>query len=124
MGKDGGQVSAFRLEVLVVDWVVLLASGVMESVWAIALGKSEGFTKLVPIIVFLGALVLSMAGLAYATKTLPMGTAYAVWTGIGASLTVLFGIVTGDESASPLRIAFLCGLIGCILGLKLVGSGS
>ena len=79
------------------SWLVLIASGVMESVWAIALGKSEGFTHVGPTIVFVVALVLSMLGLSFAVKTLPTGTAYAVWVGIGAALTVIYGMVTGSE---------------------------
>ncbi len=103
------------------DWVVLIASGVMESVWAIALGKSDGFAHPGPTVVFVGALVLSMAGLAFATKTLPVGTAYAAWVGIGAALTVVYGMVTGSEPASLARIALIAGLVGCVVGLKLVG---
>ena len=103
------------------DWVVLIASGMMESVWAIALGKSDGFAHPGPTVVFVGALVLSMAGLAFATKTLPVGTAYAVWVGIGAALTVVYGLVTGSEPANLARIALFVGLVGCVVGLKLVG---
>lgn len=103
------------------DWVVLVASGVMEAVWAVALGKSAGFTRPLPTVIFALALAASMLGLAHASKTLPMGTAYAVWTGIGAALTVVFGMVTGTEPASPVRIALICGLVACIVGLKLVG---
>lgn len=103
------------------DWIVLIASGVMESVWAIALGKSDGFSHPGPTVVFVGALVLSMAGLAFATKTLPVGTAYAVWVGIGAAITVIYGMVTGSEPASLARIALIAGLVGCVVGLKLVG---
>lgn len=103
------------------DWVVLIASGMMESVWAIALGKSDGFAHPGPTVVFVGALVLSMAGLAFATKTLPVGTAYAGWGGIGAALTVVYGMVTGSEPASLARIALIAGLVGCVVGLKLVG---
>ena len=103
------------------DWVVLIASGVMESVWAIALGKSDGFAHPGPTVVFVGALVLSIAGLAFATKTLPVGTAYAVWVGIGAALTVVYGMVTGSEPANLARIALIVGLVGCVVGLKLVG---
>ena len=62
-------------------WVVLIASGVLEAVWATALGRAEGFTRLAPLIVFLVALALSMVGLSYAVKTLPAGTACAVWVG-------------------------------------------
>ena len=81
------------------NWLVLIASGVMESVWAIALGKSEGFTHAGPTVVFVVALVLSMLGLSFAVKTLPTGTAYAVWVGIGAALTVIYGMVTGSHLA-------------------------
>ena len=104
------------------DWIVLVASGVMESVWAISLGKSEGFTQVVPTVVFVVALALSMLGLAYAVKTLPTGTAYAVWVGIGAALTVIYGMASGTEPATFARIALLIGLVGCVIGLKLVGS--
>ena len=100
-------------------WLVLVLSGVLESVWAIALGRAEGFTRLVPSVVFTVALIASMAGLGYAMRTLPLGTAYAVWVGIGASLTVLVGMLTGEEPVSAVRIALLLGLVGCVVGLKL-----
>ena len=105
------------------DWLVLIASGVMESVWATALSKSDGFTHPVPTIVFLLAMIVSMAGLAYATKTLPIGTAYAVWVGIGAACTVVYAMATGAESASIAKIALIAVLIGCVVGLKLVSDG-
>ncbi|GAA4815254.1 DMT family transporter [Nocardioides caeni] len=101
-------------------WFVLVVSGVLESVWAIALGRSEGFTRLVPSLVFAVGLVASMAGLALAMRTLPTGTAYAVWVGIGASLTVAFGMVSGEEPVSLVRVLLILGLVGCIVGLKLV----
>lgn len=100
-------------------WLVLVVSGGLEAVWAVALGKSEGFTRLAPTAVFLVAIAGSMAGLAYAMRTLPIGTAYAVWVGIGASLTVAFSMATGDEPASVIKVLLLLGLIGCIIGLKL-----
>lgn len=102
------------------SWLLLIGAGVMESVWAVALGKSQGFSQLVPTIVFVVALVLSMAGLSLALKTLPVGTAYAVWVGIGAALTVIYGMVSGDEPANFARIALIAGLVLCIIGLKLV----
>lgn len=102
-------------------WLVLIASGAMESVWAIALDRSEGFTAPLPTIIFFAALALSMAGLSFALRTLPVGTAYAVWVGIGAALTVIYGMVTGSEPVSFARIALLTGLVGCIAGLKLIG---
>ena len=100
-------------------WLVLVLSGVLEAVWAVALGKSEGFTRLTPSLVFLAGLVLSMGGLAYALRTLPVGTGYAVWVGVGASLAVLYGMVAGDESVSVVKVVLLMGLIGCVIGLKL-----
>ena len=102
-------------------WLVLIASGAMEAVWAVALGKSEGFTHPLPTAVFAVALVLSMAGLSFAVKTLPTGTAYAVWVGIGAALTVIYGMATGAEPATWPRILLIAGLVGCVIGLKLVG---
>lgn len=72
-------------------WIVLVLSGVLEAVWAVALGKSEGFSRLTPSLVFLVGIVLSRGGLAYALRTLPVGTGYAVWVGIGAVLTVACG---------------------------------
>lgn len=100
-------------------WLVLVLSGVLEAVWAVALGRSEGLTRPAPTAVFLVAIAASMAGLAYAMRTLPTGTAYAAWVGIGAALTVAYGMATGDEPASLIRVLLLCGLIGCIIGLKL-----
>ena len=101
-------------------WFVLVVSGVLEAVWATALGRSAGFSRLVPSVVFAVAVVLSMVGLAYAMRTLPTGTAYAVWVGIGASLTVAFAMATGEEPVDLVRILLLLGLVGCIVGLKLV----
>jgi len=100
-------------------WLVLVLSGVLEAVWAVALGKSEGFSRLSPSIVFAVGLVASMAGLAYAMRTLPIGTAYAVWVGVGAALTVAFGMVSGSEPVSAVRVLLLLGLVGCVIGLKL-----
>jgi quaternary ammonium compound-resistance protein SugE len=99
------------------SWFVL--SGAMEAVWATALGRSEGLTRLGPSIVFLVGLILSMSGLAFAMRELPIGTSYAVWVGIGATLTVLFAMVTGAETASPLKALFLAMIIGGVIGLKL-----
>ena len=100
-------------------WIVLVLSGVLEAVWAVALGRSEGFTKLTPTAVFGVALVASMAGLAYAMRSLPTGTAYAVWVGIGASLAVAFSMATGDEPASLLKVGLIIGIVGCVIGLML-----
>ncbi|MFN3602864.1 MAG: DMT family transporter [Dietzia sp.] len=101
-------------------WLVLVFSGILEAVWATALGRSEGFTRLGPSVVFGAALVVSMAGLAYAMRDLPVGTAYALWVGIGASLTVLYSMATGVESVSALKVVFLLMIVGGVVGLKAV----
>ena len=89
------------------SWFVLVLSGVLEAVWAVALGRSEGFSRVVPTVVFGVALLLSMGGLAYAMRELPTGTAYAVWVGIGATLTVAYGMISGTEPVSALRVLLL-----------------
>jgi quaternary ammonium compound-resistance protein SugE len=104
----------------VMSWFILVLSGAMEAVWATALGKSEGFTRLAPSIVFVVGLVLSMGGLAWAMRDLPIGTAYAVWVGIGAVLTVGYAMVTGEEAASVLKVLFLAMIVGGVVGLKIL----
>ncbi len=99
-------------------WLVLIISGGFEAVWATALSKSDGFHRLAPSVVFCVAMLFSMAGLAFAMRTLPVGTSYAVWTGIGATLTVAYAMVTGAESISVLKIFFLAMIVGGIIGLK------
>ena len=101
------------------SWFVLVLSGVLEAVWATALGRSEGFHKPVPTVVFVVALVASMSGLAFAMRDLPVGTAYAVWVGIGAVLTVAYAIATGTEPVSIAKIVFLLMIVGGVVGLKL-----
>lgn len=101
------------------SWLVLVLSGVLEAVWATALGRSQGLSRLVPSVVFGAALAASMAGLAYAMRALPVGTSYAVWVGIGAVLTVVYAMATGEEPVSALRILFLSMIIGGVLGLEL-----
>ncbi|MCV7288585.1 QacE family quaternary ammonium compound efflux SMR transporter [Mycolicibacterium wolinskyi] len=101
-------------------WLILVVSGVLEAVWATALSKTEGFTKLGPSVVFGVALILSMIGLAIAMRSLPPGTSYAVWVGIGAVLTVTYAMLTGGESASVIKVLLMLGVVGCIVGLKVV----
>ncbi len=101
-------------------WVVLVISGILEAVWATALGKSDGFTRLVPTLAFGIALIASMGGLAYAMRTLPVGTSYAVWVGIGATLTVGYAMVTGVEAASLTKVLLILGIVGCVVGLKVL----
>lgn len=103
----------------VVSWLVLVLSGVLEAVWATALGRSEGFSRPVPTAVFAVAILASMAGLAYAMRELPVGTSYAVWVGIGAVLTVAYAMVTGTEPVSVLKVVFLTMIVGGVVGLKL-----
>lgn len=102
-------------------WIVLVVSGVFEAVWAAALDASQGFRRRLPVIVFLVGLVISMVGLAFAMREIPTGTAYAVWTGVGAALTVVWAIASKQEKVNPLKIAILVVLIGCVIGLKAVG---
>lgn len=103
------------------SWLILVASGVLEAVWATALGKSEGFTRPLPTVLFGVALLLSMSGLAVAMRDLPVGTSYAVWVGIGAALTVTYAVLVDGEQASALTVVFVLGIIGCVIGLKTVG---
>ncbi|WP_068277411.1 DMT family transporter [Aldersonia kunmingensis] len=102
------------------SWLILVGAGVLEAVWATAMGKSEGFTKLSPSVVFAVAIIASMAGLAYAMRDLPIGTAYAVWVGIGAVLTVVYAMATGEEAVSALKAMFLVMIVAGVAGLKLV----
>ncbi|MEV4760351.1 SMR family transporter [Micromonospora sp. NPDC049559] len=100
-------------------WLVLVVSGLLESVWAIALSRSAGFTRPLPSVVFVLALVLSMVGLAYALRTIPVGTGYAVWVGIGAAGTAAAGMLFLGESSSLLRILSLLLVVAGVVGLKL-----
>ncbi|TWX34960.1 multidrug efflux SMR transporter [Frigoribacterium sp. ACAM 257] len=101
-------------------WLLLIVAGVLEAVWASALGASKNFTKKGPTALFVVALVLSMVGLALAMNDLPVGTAYAVWVGIGAVLTVVIAVVRGQEVLTVARALLLAVLIGCVVGLKVV----
>ena len=103
-------------------WFVLIVSGLFEAVWATALSNSQGFTKLTPSVVFLAAVIISMGGLAWSMKVIPVGTGYAVWVGIGAVTTAVWAMASGAESASLLKVLFLVGIIGCVAGLHLVSS--
>lgn len=101
------------------SWFVLVLSGVLEAVWATALGRSDGLTRLAPTVVFGVALASSMAGLAFAMRALPIGTSYAVWVGTGATLTVAWAMATGEEPFSVVRLLLVTGIVGCVIGLKL-----
>lgn len=101
-------------------WLILAGSGVLEAVWATALGSSDGFKRRTPTIIFLVALLASITSLAYAMTFLPAGTAYAVWVGIGATLTIIFSVIRKHEVLTAARAVLLMTLIGCIVGLKVV----
>jgi len=100
-------------------WFVLVVSGLFEAVWATALGRSAGLTRPWPTVAFFLALAVSMGGLAYAMKTLPTGTSYVVWVGVGASVAVVVAMLTGNEPFSWLKVGLITGLVGCIVGLRL-----
>ncbi|MDN3576202.1 quaternary ammonium compound efflux SMR transporter SugE [Chitinimonas viridis] len=100
-------------------WILLIIAGLLEIGWAIGLKYTEGFTRLWPSVATLGAMTASIALLGLAVRTLPLGTAYAVWTGIGAVGTVLLGIVLFGEAASAARLACVAMIVAGIVGLKL-----
>jgi quaternary ammonium compound-resistance protein SugE len=103
-------------------WVILVIAGLMEMVWALLLKQSEGLTKPAPTIGFFVSLAISMFLLAQALKSLPVGTAYAVWTGIGAAGTAIVGMIWLGESREVLKLVSLIMLIGGIIGLRLTSS--
>ncbi len=101
-------------------WIYLIIAGVLEIGFASTLKLTEGFTKLVPTAVFVFFAIFSFYFLNKAAQTIPVGTAYAIWTGIGAFGTIVVGILFYSEPASLLRLFFLMTLIASIIGLKLV----
>jgi quaternary ammonium compound-resistance protein SugE len=103
-----------------VSWLVLVVSGMLETVWAAALAGSGGFRRPLPSVIFGGALVLSMAGLAFALRTIPVGTGYAVWVGIGAVGTALYGMAVLGEPAGVPRLLCLVAVVAGVAGLELL----
>jgi quaternary ammonium compound-resistance protein SugE len=103
-------------------WIVLIAAGALEIVWAIALKRADGLSRLWPSVVGLTTAWVSFGLLALALKSLPVGTAYAVWVGIGATGVALVGIVALGEPATMARIVFLALIVIGVAGLKLAGS--
>ncbi|MFC4000017.1 DMT family transporter [Nocardiopsis sediminis] len=101
-------------------WVLLVISGLLETAWATALSRTEGFTRLWPSLIFIVTLVLSMAGLALALRTIPVGTGYAVWVGIGAVGTAIVGMAWMGEGVTVAKILCLLLLVSGIVGLKLL----
>lgn len=103
-------------------WVLLIIAGLLETGWAIGLKYTEGFTRPLPSALTLAAIIVSMLLLSHVARTIPIGTAYAVWVGIGAFGAAVLGIVLLGESASPARLFFLALLLVAIVGLKITGN--
>jgi quaternary ammonium compound-resistance protein SugE len=100
------------------DWLLLMIAGVFEIIWAIGLKYTEGFTRLWPSMGTLAAMAISMILLAQALKTIPVGTGYAIWTGIGAAGTAVMGIALFDESRHVVRLLCIVLIVAGIVGLK------
>jgi len=105
-------------------WTLLVIAGLFEIVWAVGLKFTDGFTKLWPSVITISAILVSLGCLSYALKTIPMGNAYAIWTGIGVVGVAIVGIICFDEIADPRRIACIGLIVVGILGLRFMGSGS
>jgi len=101
-------------------WIVLMLSGLLETVWAAALSASHGFSRLRPTLLFVVAAALSMAGLSYAMRSIPIGTGYAVWVAIGAVGTAAYGMIALGDPASAGRIVCLGLIVAGVVGLKLM----
>jgi len=104
------------------DWIVLFLAGLFEIGWAIGLKHTAGFTRLVPSLLTVASMVISFGLLGLALKTLPLGTAYAIWTGIGTIGTVTLGILLYGEPATALRLACIGLIVAGIAGLKLASA--
>lgn len=105
-------------------WFILIIAGLFETVWAVAMKYSEGFSRLWPTVITAVAMIISLYLLAISLKTLPLGTAYTIWTGIGALGTVVYGIMVFGESKDLLKILFIIMILGGIVGLKVVSGKS
>ncbi len=105
-------------------WTSLFIAGLFEIAWAVGLKYTHGFTRLWPTVATIAAMVLSILFLEYAVRTLPVGTAYAVWVGVGAVGTALLGMVLFGESREPLRLACLVLIVAGVVGLRLVTPAS
>jgi quaternary ammonium compound-resistance protein SugE len=106
------------------SWIFLIIAGLFEIVWAVTLKYSNGFTKLWPSVITVAAMWASFGFLSQALKTIPMGSAYAVWTGIGASGVAIIGMIWFNESVNLMRIVCIASIVFGVLGLKFLGSGS
>src|SRR5690606_5601754 len=104
-------------------WLILFVAGLLEAGWAVGLKYTEGFTRLWPSVFTASTIAISMVLLAIAARTLPIGTAYAVWVGIGAVGAALYGIFFLGEPATALRLFFLALMVVAIVGLKATSAG-
>ncbi len=104
-------------------WIVLIASGLFEAGWALSLKASEGLSRLWPSVLFLVLLATSMAGLSWALRSLPVGTAYAVWVGVGAVTTAVVAMIWLGEAVSVLKIVSILLIVAGVVGLNLAGTG-
>jgi quaternary ammonium compound-resistance protein SugE len=104
-------------------WILLLVAGLLEVVWAVGLKYTDGFTRLMPSVITISAMIASVWLLALALRGIPVGTGYAVWTGIGAVGTAILGIVLFNEAATLARLACIGLIVAGIFGLKLVSNG-
>lgn len=101
-------------------WFILFVAGLFETVWAVSLKYSEGFTRLWPSVITGIAMIISIYLLAIALRNLPLGTAYTIWTGIGALGTVIYGILVFNDPKDWIRILFILMILGGIVGLRVV----
>lgn len=104
-------------------WIMLGLAGLLEIAWAVGLKYADGFTKPIPSALTIGAMIVSMYLLALAARTLPIGTAYAVWTGIGAVGAAILGMMLFGESANAMRLGCIALIVAGIAGLKLTSPG-
>ncbi|HHU11068.1 MAG TPA: QacE family quaternary ammonium compound efflux SMR transporter [Intrasporangiaceae bacterium] len=100
-------------------WIILILSGAFEAVWATILGRPANLQRPALLAAFLGSLFISMYGLGWAMRFIPTGTAYVVWVAVGASLTVVYAMLTGVEPVTWIRVLFLLMIISGVIGLKL-----
>ncbi len=103
-------------------WVYLLGAGIFEMVWVVAMKYAEGFTKIVPSVIMIVAMIFSVGLLGVAVKTIPLGTGYAIWTGIGAVGAVTYGMIFFGEPVTALRLTFIAMIVIGLVGLKLVSA--
>jgi quaternary ammonium compound-resistance protein SugE len=109
--------------VIAMAWIALLIAGLFEVIWAVGLKYSAGFTRLWPSVIVVAAMGVSITLLGLAMRTLPLGTAYAIWTGVGTVGTALLGILLFDEPATLIRLMCIGLIVAGIVGLKLVSPG-